>query len=136
MWPAESREAVSAEHTGRAIDLVNGERQDAYGHPLPNHRRIADFWTVRLSDKLKPGCVIEPHEAAAMMRLVKEARLMNTRGHEDSLIDISGYVEVERLIHEEQARLAREADAEVERLHAEDRGHDGTLGQEWSFSQE
>lgn len=97
---------------GRAIELVNGERMDAYGHPLPNHQRIADFWTVRLGDKLKPGARIEPHEAAAMMRLVKEARLMHTPGHPDSLIDLSGYVEVERMIHEE-----------VERLHSiEDRG--------------
>ena len=133
MWPTEVESAVSAEHTGRAIDLVNGERQDVYGHPLPNHRRIADFWTVRLSDKLKPGCVIEPYEVAAMMRLVKEARLMNTRGHEDSLIDISGYVEVERLIHEEQARIAAEADAEVERLHGEDGSSDGPSKDEWGF---
>lgn len=120
----------------RAVELVNGDRQDMYGHPLPNHERIADFWTVRLGDKLKPGARIEPHEAAAMMRLVKEARLMHTPGHEDSLVDISGYVEVERMIHEEQARLAAVADAEIERLHAEDGSPDAPPGPEWSFSQE
>lgn len=104
-------------HTARAIELVNGERMDAYGHPLTNHQRIAAFWTVRLRDKLVPGAEIEPHEAAAMMRLVKEARLMQTPGHEDSFTDIPGYVEVEKMILEEQARLAAEADREVERLH-------------------
>lgn len=87
----------------RASALVNGPRQKAYGHPLPNHERIAAFWTVRLREKLKPGETIEPHEAAAMMRLVKEARLMETRGHRDSLDDIAGYADVEWLIHDAQA---------------------------------
>lgn len=92
----------------KATALVNGDRQAAYGHPLDNHRRIADFWTTRLRDKLLPGEVVEPWEAAAMMRLVKEARLMQTPGHPDSLIDISGYAEVETMIHD---RLAEEAES-------------------------
>lgn len=80
-----------------------GDRQDNYGHPLPNHERIGAFWTTRLKDKLLPGASIEPHEAASMMRLVKEARLMETRGHKDSLDDLAGYADVEFLIHERQA---------------------------------
>ena len=87
----------------RASALVNGPRQADYGHPLPNHERIAAFWNVRLRDKLKSGETIEPHEAAAMMRLVKEARLMQTTGHRDSLDDLAGYADVEYLIHERQA---------------------------------
>ena len=87
----------------RASALVNGPRQADYGHPLTNHERIAGFWNVRLRDKLKPGETIEPHEAAAMMRLVKEARLMQTTGHRDSLDDLAGYADVEWLIHERQA---------------------------------
>jgi hypothetical protein len=83
---------------------LGGPRARDYGHPLDNHQRIADFWTVRLRDKLKPGEVIEPHEAAACVRLVKEARLMQTRGHEDSLVDIAGYADVEWEIHQEQDR--------------------------------
>jgi hypothetical protein len=84
----------------RAAALVRGARQANYGHPLPNHERIAAFWTTRLSDKLLPGVSIEPWEAAAMMRLVKEARLMQTPGHDDSLVDISGYADCEYLIHQ------------------------------------
>jgi len=90
----------------RAAEIVRGDRQGDYGHPLVNHQRIADFWTVRLRDKLKPGQVIEPWEAAALMRLVKEARLMNTIGHEDSLVDLCGYVDCEYEIHQ---ALAQEA---------------------------
>jgi hypothetical protein len=89
----------------RASSLVRGDRQADYGHPLENHQRIAAFWTVRLRDKLAPRQVIEPHEVAAMMRLVKEARLMQTIGHEDSLVDLSGYVDVEWEIHRELERV-------------------------------
>jgi hypothetical protein len=83
-----------------AASVVDGPRQDNYGHPIVNHRRIADFWTARLGDKLLPGVRIEPHEAAAMMRLVKEARLMHTPGHSDSLVDLAGYTRVEEMIHQ------------------------------------
>lgn len=104
------------------MELVNGDRQADYGHPLDNHQRIADFWTVRLQDKLKPGVRLEPHEAAACMRFVKESRLMQTPGHPDSLIDLAGYAEVERMIHDEQARRAADADALIEELHGQDEG--------------
>ena len=121
-------------HTYRGIDLVNGARMEAYGHPLPNHQRIAGFWNVRLRPYLRPGAEIPPHVVAACMRLVKEARLMETPGHEDSFTDIPGYVEVERMILDEQARIAAEADALVERLHAEDGSTDGHPEEdEWGF---
>lgn len=81
----------------RAAKLVTGDRQASYGHPYPNHKRIADFWNARLGEiLLRP---LEPHEVAACMRLVKEARLMQTPGHADSLDDIAGYADVEYLIH-------------------------------------
>lgn len=92
--------------TDRGVTLVHGERQEDYGHPFVNFTRIAEFWTVRLRDKLKPGEEIRPNEAASMMRLLKEARLMQTAGHEDTMDDLAGYVEVERLILEEEARRA------------------------------
>lgn len=90
----------------RALNLIYGPRRAAYGHPLDNHQRIADFWTVRMRDKLKPGEVFEPFEVTALMRLAKEARLMETPGHEDSLTDIPGYAGVELDIHEELERRA------------------------------
>lgn len=88
----------------RASEIVTGPRREAYGHPLPNHKRIAAFWTVRLKDKLMPGVTIEPHDVTALMRLVKEARLMNTPGHDDSLLDIAGYADVEWIIHHDPPR--------------------------------
>jgi len=109
-WIPEELDAYAGMGPGPAQlahGVVRGQRQADYGHPLDNHQRIADFWTVRLKDKLKPGETIEPHEAAALMRLVKEARLMNTPGHKDTLVDICGYADVEDLIHEESARRAQ-----------------------------
>lgn len=99
--------------TAVAASLVDGDRQTAYGHPLPNHQRIAAYWTVRLFEKLRPGCVVEPHEAAAMMRLAKEARLTQTPGHPDSLTDVAGYADVEHAIH---AAYGTEVGANFSRL--------------------
>jgi len=90
-----------------AADAVRGERQSDYGHPLDNMRRIADFWTIRLRDKLAPGEVIDPHEVPALMRLMKEARLMETPDHIDSFVDIAGYADVEWEVHREEARRAK-----------------------------
>lgn len=91
-----------------ALNLVRGARQASYGHPLDNHERIARFFTARLYEKLKDplGDPITSWEAAALVRLVKEARLIQTPGHKDSLTDIAGYADVEDEIHEELARRA------------------------------
>ena len=87
-----------------AADVVRGERQGDYGHPLDNMRRIAAFWTARLEDKLTAP--IEPHEVAALMRLRKEARLMQTPDHIDALVDMAGSVDVEWEVHREEERRA------------------------------
>lgn len=83
---------------GKAAELVAGSRQRDYGHPLPNHERIARLWTARLWEKLT--LEITPEEVTSLMRLAKEARLIETPGHTDSLVDIAGYAEVEAMIHE------------------------------------
>lgn len=85
---------------GKAADLVTGDRREAYGHPLVNHQRIARLWTARLFEKLVPGVEIDPEDVTALMRLAKEARLLESPGHIDSLIDIAGYAEAEAVIHE------------------------------------
>jgi hypothetical protein len=90
----------------RAAELVSGPRQGAYGHPLPNHERIARLWTARLFEKLAPGVVIDPEDVTSLMRLAKEARLIESPGHHDSLVDIPGYAEAEALIHDGRERRA------------------------------
>jgi hypothetical protein len=89
----------------KALEIVNGARRLAYGHPLDNHQRIARLWNARLHDKLSTPLTEE--DVTSLMRLVKEARLIETPGHEDSLTDIAGYAHVEHEIHAERARRAQ-----------------------------
>lgn len=90
----------------RAAEIVRGPRQNAYGHPLDNHERIARFFTARLWEKLDDPLTnpITPEEACSLIRLMKEARLIQTPGHDDSLVDIAGYADVEWEIHKERER--------------------------------
>ena len=76
-----------------ADGLVNGVRSGAYGAPAVNHERIARLWNARLHEKLLEP--LTPADVTALMRLVKEARLIATPGHHDSLVDIAGNAEVE-----------------------------------------
>ena len=69
----------------KALELVTGEREADYGTPEENFTRIADMWTAYL------GKDVSPPDVAAMMALVKVARLANTPYHEDSWVDLAGY---------------------------------------------
>ena len=72
-------------------DLV-AERGRAYGHPRPNHERIAALWQPIL------GVEVTPEQVALCMVQVKVSRLVQTPGHPDSIDDIAGYAECYRQI--------------------------------------
>lgn len=80
-----------------AAGLVDGDRQAVYGDATVNHQRIANLWNARFAEKMTVPFTAA--EVACAMRLVKEARLMQTPGHADSLVDIAAYAEVEARIH-------------------------------------
>ena len=92
-----------------AKGLVTGARREAYGHALDNHERIARLVNARLYEKLRDpvGDPLTAEDMTAIMRLVKEARLIESPGHEDSLVDIAGYAHVEHEVHTERARRAQ-----------------------------
>lgn len=69
----------------KALEIVNGARQENYGSPEQNFARIAAFWTLYLQRHITPA------DVAIMMILMKTARLQNNVKHEDSWIDIAGY---------------------------------------------
>lgn len=73
------------------------DRRATYGSPAPNFRRIADFWNVywrhRVPREDDDSLFFDPIDVATMMRLVKEARLIETPDHRDSLVDIAGYAD-------------------------------------------
>lgn len=69
----------------KAKEIVNGARQENYGRPEKNFANIATYWSVYL------GRDIKAVDVAAMMILMKLARLENNPKHEDSWVDIAGY---------------------------------------------
>ena len=76
----------------KAIQISNtGDRQLNYGSPEDSFKRIADLWNHYLSNK-STGREVNQQDVAIMMILFKVARLENSPSHEDSLIDIAGYV--------------------------------------------
>lgn len=73
-----------------AAQVVEGPRQAAYGSPADNFNRIARLWTAHLAN-IGVQAELGASDVAAMMRLMKEARLANSPNHRDSLVDLAGY---------------------------------------------
>ena len=61
------------------------ERGESYGSIVENHTRIAKMWSVIL-DKY-----VTTEQVALCMIAVKQARLIETPNHVDSVQDILGY---------------------------------------------
>lgn len=78
-----------------AEKCVCGDREQDYGIPENSFRLIAEFWHTYLSAKCVAAGVhvqLEPEDVAAMMALLKIARLMSNPEHVDSWIDGAGYL--------------------------------------------
>jgi len=74
----------------QANAVVKGEREDTYGGPEDSFRLIAGLWAMYLSrggDTIR----ISSEDVAAMMALLKIARLSQAPDHLDSWIDLAGY---------------------------------------------
>lgn len=72
----------------KAAEIVSGEREDTYGGPEDSFRLIAKLWEAYLGAAER---VITPEDVAAMMALLKIARLAKSSDHLDSWIDLAGY---------------------------------------------
>ena len=68
-----------------AAKIVKGDRQKNYGTPEDNFGRIADLWGTFLNKNITAS------DVAAMMILMKVARIMHDPSHMDSWVDIAGY---------------------------------------------
>lgn len=64
---------------------VCGDREQDYGSPEKNFERIADFWAGYL------GYPVKPEDVAAMLALLKIARIASGHAKEDNWIDLAGY---------------------------------------------
>ena len=66
---------------------VCGNREHEYGVPEDSFEMIGKFWTVYLDYATK----IDAHDVAAMMALLKIARIAKSPDHMDSWCDLAGY---------------------------------------------
>lgn len=66
---------------------VCGKREQDYGTPEDSFEMIGKFWTVYLDYATK----IDAHDVAAMMALLKIARISKSPDHMDSWCDLAGY---------------------------------------------
>ena len=71
-----------------ALTCVNGDRQNDYGTPERNFALIAELWSAYLANL--------PHEitakdVAAMLVLLKVARISSGKKKNDNWVDIAGY---------------------------------------------
>ena len=72
-----------------AESMVLGDRQDDYGTPENSFERIANLWNSYLDTRLdgRLGAV----DVAAMMALLKIARIASGHGKRDNWVDLAGY---------------------------------------------
>ena len=73
-----------------AKTCVCGQREQDYGTPEDNFRTIANLWAAYLLAKPEPVDIL-PADVAAMMALLKIARISVAPSHADSWIDLAGY---------------------------------------------
>ena len=84
----------------RAYDVSGqqGARGNTYGTADENFQRIANLMTAQLGlveELPHSGCLTRPltaEDVALLMIQVKASRLANSPTHEDSWVDIAGYV--------------------------------------------
>lgn len=92
----------------KAEELVNGKRQADYGHPKVNMKRIARIWSGILDID------VTPEQVALCMVGLKLARLVHSPEHEDTQVDMMGYLKVlQRLLDPEDQPASSSGVAEV-----------------------
>lgn len=77
----------------QAADVIDGDRNDTYGGPESSFKTIATLWNeyLRVVTTI-PGDALQPHDVAAMLALLKIARIAGSGGtHKDSWLDLAGY---------------------------------------------
>lgn len=89
---------------------VCGEREQDYGSPEDNFRTIANLWSAYLLAKPDPGDIL-PVDVAAMMALLKIARISNSPAKEDNWVDLAGYAACGAEIETERRVITPDTDS-------------------------
>ena len=77
-----------------ANKCVCGDREQDYGSPENNFQTIATLWETYLNAIRDPDgskVLIWPNDVAAMLALLKIARIASGHAKEDNWIDLAGY---------------------------------------------
>lgn len=70
---------------------VTGQRESDYGSPEDSFTTIAALWSAYLGEVLEDVLSLRPVDVAAMMSLLKIARIGGGNATADSFIDLAGY---------------------------------------------
>ena len=70
---------------------VCGDREQDYGRPEKNFELIAALWADYLQGLGVNIDFLEPYDVAAMLALLKIARIATGHAKEDNWIDLAGY---------------------------------------------
>ena len=81
------REDIPENVLEEAQRIIYGDREKTYGSPSKNLQVIAEMWNAYLGNEV----CLTAQDVCVMMILLKSARLKNTPGHRDSVVDICGY---------------------------------------------
>ena len=71
--------------------LINGDREQDYGHPKKNLGDIAALWSVYISSKYGTDTHLDCEDVCQMMVLLKMARGFNGAKKRDSIVDQAAY---------------------------------------------
>jgi hypothetical protein len=87
------RKLTRADILHAAEKCVCGQREQDYGTPEDNFKAIAELWEAYLNKACTKGVNVrvEAKDVAAMMALLKIARIAAGGGKADSWIDLAGY---------------------------------------------
>ena len=99
----------------KADELVNGDRQQTYGHPLDNYEPAAEMMSVYLKARygikiaLDFTDVVRFFQFAKMMREASPNSMGFEEGYKDNEMDVVGYSGVRELCIREAAKRATAA---------------------------
>lgn len=89
-----------------AYQIVHGDREQTYGDAGKNFRTIAAYWNTHILAAKSIEARLTEEDVCGMMILLKQARLANSPGHRDSLVDIVGYTELNDIIQQQKIKAS------------------------------
>ena len=107
-----------------ACRCVNGDREQDYGSPESNFGFIAEMWSVYLNRKIELSLqhpvsvdelpsLVDSKDVAAMLVLLKIARIASGHAKMDNWVDIAGYAACGGEIEALEAMMNQKPNVEV-----------------------